>query len=65
MAAAAAAALRAGPRPWQCNTNPGAIFCTLHGDCTCNPRSVIVDLDCPLHGVATDHPSAPRLVVRR
>lgn len=59
---AAAAALRAEPRVWLCNTNPGAIFCTLHGDCSCEPKSTLVDPECPLHGRHTDHPSEPRLV---
>lgn len=59
------AAARTGPRPWLCNTTPGAVFCTLHGDCSCPPRSPSPNPFCPMHGIDTDHPSAPRLVAPR
>lgn len=48
------------PRPWQCGTDPAAVFCAVHGDCACpkyltgNPAQPVDT--CPLHGANTDHP---------
>lgn len=43
------------PRPWRC-TSPEAIYCPLHGDCTCGGDPP--QMACPLHGVATEHARA-------
>lgn len=40
------------PREWVCTTNE-AIWCPVHGDCTCKR---VRDRACPLHGSATNHP---------
>lgn len=55
------------PRPWSC-TGPAAIYCPLHGDCSCEqgrpdspPRTAT---DCPLHGPHTEHGTTPPRLVR-
>lgn len=44
-------------RPWRC-TVAAAVYCPIHGDCTC------VDLrtapKCPLHAPGTAHPAPQR-----
>lgn len=48
------------PRPWTCNTDEHALFCTHHGDCTCRRDETAARLAddpyCPLHGIDTEHP---------
>lgn len=52
-------------RPWRC-TLERAIYCPLHGDCTCSKtpdRETLRDSPvCPLHGVKTEHPMSELLV---
>ena len=46
------------PRPWRCNTDPFAVFCTLHGDCSCTwegDHTRHRDPACAMHGDASDH----------
>lgn len=50
------------PRPWSC-TGPEAIYCPLHGDCSCTPRRD-ADPACPLHGTTSDHGNTPPTLVR-
>lgn len=69
----AAARERSERRPWSCNTEPGAVFCTHHGDCTCRvirprrPRRVgdqlVISTGCPLHDPVFGHP-LPEPVMR-
>lgn len=41
------------PRDWQC-TSIDAIWCPVHGDCTCSFPAK--RRTCPLHGSGTNHP---------
>lgn len=51
---------RAGtqPRPWRC-TMASALFCPLHGACTCGRDSN----GCPLHAPTSGHPSNEAVLV--
>ena len=57
------------PRPWRCNADPTAVFCALHGDCTCawaGTRTTRRAPRCALHGDASDHPlREPQMVAPR
>lgn len=53
----AADALRRGDRP-ECDvrcTAVCAVWCPIHGDCTCKDRGDLNDDDCPLHSISSTH----------
>lgn len=59
-----------GPRPWICNPDPQALFCTLHGDCECGRLGFGMSIrrinpKCPLHGADAKHPGPATLVIPR